>query len=84
MQPPQVNVFRANVVMGRHGEKRQARLQRRFRVAGKQRKLARDAVRTKRTEKFELLVARGFRAPVGEIDDLALRMSLDGGVRRLD
>ena len=84
VQPPQMNVFGANVVMGRHGEKRQARLRGRIVCSGERGKFSRDAVRPVRSEKFELFSARWRGPPISEVDDFALRLPLDRGVRFFD
>ena len=86
VQPPQVNVLRAHVVMRRHDEMRQACLRRRLRSRRRQAAASSRVMPSGPSvaEKFELLAARRLGAPVGQIDDVALRMSLDRGVRRVD
>ncbi len=46
--------------------------------------LADDPVRPERFEKIELARSRSLRPPVGQIDDLARLMPLDGRMRRID
>ena len=54
------------------------------RVAGQRRQFAHDAVWAEHGEQLELRRARTFRAPVRQIDDLALRGPIDGRVRFVD
>ena len=67
---PQEHVGRAKLVMARHLEMRDAP------------QLADDPVGIGR--ELHLRAARGRRAAVGEVDDRALRLALDGRVRLLD
>ena len=69
------HVLGAHVVMRRHDEMRQQRLldgRRRASSPSSRRQLASDAVRAERAEELELTRRDAFRAPVGQVDDLAL------------
>jgi hypothetical protein len=47
-------------------------------------KLAHDSIGPERPEDGELPPAGGGRAPIGQVDDLALPRTIDGGVWLLD
>lgn len=79
-----------NAVMGRHDQMRQNELRSRNRhlaIRGGRfqcRDFARDAFRPQGVQQIELTATRGFRPPVGEIDDLSLLRTVDCRVRLLD
>ena len=80
-----MNVTCPHVVVLRHDQERQCSLRMDFPIAGADRsEFARDAVGTERAEKLELPAPRGFGAPIGEIDDVALDRTFDGAVRLFD
>jgi hypothetical protein len=84
------HVARAHVVMRGHDEMGQRKLDGVGRRNGLARsrldagELARQAVGTERIQKLELGPTGGVRAPIRQVDDLALMDAVDGFVRLLD
>src|ERR1700731_2386927 len=76
--------------MGRHDQMRQRKLlrngwcDRSFNPARQSRQFARDPVRPQRVQNAKLTATRGSSTAIGEIDDLTLPDSIDGGVGLLD
>ena len=80
----------ADIVMSRHDQMRQRELHRsgmrvvRFSPTCQGRQFARDPVWTQGLQNAKLTAARCFSTLIGEIDDLTLPDSIDGGVGLLD
>src|SRR3984893_8810771 len=78
-----------DLVMGRHNQMWQRKLCRNdwcrsFSPARQGRQFARDPVRPHGVQNGKLTAARGSSTAIGEIDDLSLPDSIDGGVGLLD
>jgi hypothetical protein len=79
-----------DLVMGRHHQMRQRKLRRNgwcdrsFNPARQSRQFARDPVRPQGVQNAKLTAARSFSTAIGEIDDLSLPDSIDGGVGLFD
>src|SRR3984893_14348638 len=79
-----------DIVMGRHHQMRQRKLRRNgwcdrsFNPARQSRQFARNAVWTHGVQHYKLTAARAPSTVIGEIDDLTLPDSIDGGVGLLD
>jgi hypothetical protein len=89
LKPPCDHIAAPDVVVCRHDEMRQQRLIGRrlrllFPASLKSRVFTRNLVRSERGEKIKLGAARCFGATVGQIDDLALSFSVDGGMGIID
>src|SRR5262249_24784799 len=84
VQPADKDVLRPYVVVSRHDKMRQKGLTG-FRLGPRQRlELGDDATGSEFAEQLELGAARGFGAPIGQVDDLTLGLSVDRAVRLID
>jgi hypothetical protein len=71
-------------MMRRHDKMRKERLVRLAAASFQSRNLTDDAIRAKVLQEVELLQPGGLRAAVCQIDDLALVLAVDGGMRGVD